>query len=312
MDFSDIFAEFDQSKRASRHDNSQESHNDLVLLQQAWSNERLSPEILEYEHDLLERILGKLKQKIEFVELNSMEIQSSHNDIKITLMIIESEIERVSFLIRSYLRTRLSKIDKYTMFIMNSEDSVMKLSEEETIYMDSHLRSLTKLYNNLFLKHFDESLQKLDETGGGASMIDEPDLQKPVFIQVVETIEDPIRFGDDENDLVRLEKGIAAEVSELWWSKSESSVNLFNEELDSAFVIEGRGAIGGRLGGEGFRNELIPILDVSSFESNGAGVDVGVGDGLLLYSSDGFKRLVIEKGFCFLLFTSSSGLAAEI
>lgn len=209
MDFSDILKEFDAQNRISKQDYAKPRRDDLLKLQQSWINERMSPEILTYEYDLLDRILNRLKAQIEFIELNSMEIQvGSDSDIKITLMIIESEIERVNFLIRSYLRTRLSKIDKYNFFIVNHEESIMKLSDEETTYMQAHIHSITKLYNNLFLGHIDSSLQSLDDSYG-TSMIDEPDWDKPVFIHVIGDINDPIIFSSKSEvreETVNLEK----------------------------------------------------------------------------------------------------------
>lgn len=46
---------------------------------------------------------------MEFIEFNSMDL-TQRADIKLKLLIVESDLERVKFLLRGYLRTRLSKV----------------------------------------------------------------------------------------------------------------------------------------------------------------------------------------------------------
>lgn len=46
---------------------------------------------------------------MEYIEINSMNL-SQHPDTKLKLLIVETELERVKFLIRGYLRQRLAKV----------------------------------------------------------------------------------------------------------------------------------------------------------------------------------------------------------
>ncbi|ANZ76905.1 BA75_03992T0 [Komagataella pastoris] len=202
MDIDDILKAFDQETSRPQRSQSKLYSQDYDSLKKAWINERTSPELLHYEVDLMERILKRIRQQMEFIELNSIELQSSEEkDIKLLLVIIESELDRVNFVVRSYLRTRLDKIDKFTIYIHNEQQELKKLSPEETEYMNRHLEILVELYNKQFLSKLPESLHTLDDTSGGISMIESPDLSKSVFIRVLKDIEIPIVIGGEEIDM---------------------------------------------------------------------------------------------------------------
>lgn len=72
---------------------------------------------------------------MEYIEENTLELPPER-DIKVKLLIVESELERIKFLVRGYLRSRLTKIDKYTLHIKQNEDQLNKLSEKEIQYME--------------------------------------------------------------------------------------------------------------------------------------------------------------------------------
>lgn len=172
---------------------------DVNKLKRAWINERMSPELLNFETALLDRIMERVRTQMEYIEENTLELQGS--DIKVKLLIVESELERIKFLIRNYLRIRLTKIDKFTLYIQTDEDQLNKLSEKEVDYMNRHAAILHNLYKSQFLSTLPEQLQQLDDTSGGISMIEEPDLDRAVFIRVLNDVPEPISVGNDQVDL---------------------------------------------------------------------------------------------------------------
>ncbi|GME80919.1 unnamed protein product [Ambrosiozyma monospora] len=183
MDFNDILKDFETTSRSRLRSDDTLRAEDLQALTQAWIQERTIPEVLPYEEDLLERILERMRKQIEFIELNSIELQKHEREIKLLLVIVESELDRVQFLIRSYVRTRLMKIDQFSVYIRSNEQELKKLSGNETVYMERHLDLLMELYNRQFLKNLPESLQALDEGGGLVHMVEKPDLHMPVFVK---------------------------------------------------------------------------------------------------------------------------------
>lgn len=110
VDFDDILREFERDARPNEANQTKLKEEDLQELTQAWISERMSPELLEYKDSLIERMLSRIREQVELIELNSIELQTQEKDIKLQLMIIESELDRVNFILRSYLRTRLSKV----------------------------------------------------------------------------------------------------------------------------------------------------------------------------------------------------------
>ncbi|ESW97567.1 hypothetical protein KL918_002941 [Ogataea parapolymorpha] len=200
MNFDDILKEFEASKRPGYNEDERRAE-DVRLLVDAWVKERTVPELLPYEQELIDRILIRIRKQIELIEMNSIELQTHEREIKLRLVVIESELDRVQFIIRSYTRTRLQKIDKYSLYIRSNDKETAKLSNNEFAYMERHLELLLELYNSQFMKNLPESLQAIDETGGGVSMIDEPDLDRPVFVQA--TAENVVEVDDEEIELTK-------------------------------------------------------------------------------------------------------------
>lgn len=161
-------------------------------LTQAMLNERMAPEILPYEHELMQETLTQIENQQQYL-LDCHEYGDSNADLglvsgdfKLQLMIIETDIERLNFLVRVYLRARLAKLDDYNLYYINltlDEDNKI-LSQAELEYLRGHFKILTNLYNNSFLKKMPEFLTLLDDTSGGQSMITAPDTNELVFVRI--------------------------------------------------------------------------------------------------------------------------------
>ncbi|KAL6948935.1 hypothetical protein ACO0QE_001415 [Hanseniaspora vineae] len=147
-----------------------------------------------------------------------------NRDKKLPLLCMEAELERVKFLVRSFIRCRLSKIDKYLVYIrqndvptdelnenenqgifserndssenlFDSQDPEIKrhpsklvssglLSPTEYQYLIKHSEILLKYFNNTVLQHMPPSLQLINDTESTVNMVDEPDMEQFVFIFV--------------------------------------------------------------------------------------------------------------------------------
>lgn len=221
LDIDDILQEFDDSNVRSKSSKYgiRKSENIYDQLVTAMLNERMSPDVLPYKHELMKEVLTQLSNQQQYL-LDSHEYGDSNvesgivtGDFKLQLMIIETDIERLNYLVRLYLRTRLAKIDKFTIHYINetsNDDSTNDrslLSPEETEYMHKHFKILTQLYNNSFLKKMPHFLTLLDDTSGGQSMVSVPDINQPVFIKVITKFPIIIILDEDE-DLELVEDGI--------------------------------------------------------------------------------------------------------
>lgn len=203
LNIDDILLEYDESSNKEYKKLRQGNLYDLLI--QAMINERMSPEILPYHADLLREVLSQLSTQQQHLldshEYGDMNAESGviSDDFKLQLMIIETDIERLNYLVRLYLRTRLSKLDKFTIHYINETDGDKSLlSAEEQLYIHQHFKIVTQLYNNSFLKRLPHSLTLLDDTSGGQSMVVKPDLNQPVFIKACVTKPIVISLGDDD------------------------------------------------------------------------------------------------------------------
>ncbi|CAH6720836.1 DNA replication complex GINS protein Sld5p [[Candida] jaroonii] len=202
MEVDDILRDFEKSTQKD-----QDLYKSLTT---AMLNERMAPELLPYQQSLLEDVLSKISSQQQFLldshEYGDINIDSGiiTSDFKLQLMIIETDIERLNYLVRSYLRVRLSKIDKFSIhyidMISTNRDSKL-LSFEEQSYISRHFKLMTDLYNGSFLKKVPQDLAYLD-TDSGISMIVKPEIDQLVFIKVnkgdiVLELED-----DDELELI--------------------------------------------------------------------------------------------------------------
>lgn len=80
---------------------------DLQSLTRAWINERSGPDLLPYPTDLIERCTQRVKSQIEVIESMTGAMDPAAN---FTLVILQTELERFKFLLRSFLRARIAKV----------------------------------------------------------------------------------------------------------------------------------------------------------------------------------------------------------
>lgn len=218
MDIDDILKDFEESSRNEQL-NTRSLSNTTNLYQELLTcmiNERMSPELLTYKHELMSSILSAMSDQQQFL-LESHEygdMNSSNgilsSDFKLQLMIIETDLERLNFIIRMYIRTRISKLNKFTIFYINENNSNDQLlSKQEKRYLQKYFQILSQLYNNCFLKKMPQSLTFLDDTRGAESMVVTPDIDQPVFIKCI--LDRPIildRDGNTEIDLELVKNGV--------------------------------------------------------------------------------------------------------
>ncbi|KUJ18630.1 GINS complex, Sld5 component [Mollisia scopiformis] len=190
MDISDILQDLntrhlDRDPFAENGDDygedEQSGQADLQALTRAWVNERGAAELLPWPKDgLVERATNRIKQQIELVETMTGDMDPKTN---FSLIIIQTEVERWKFLIRSYLRARIAKIDKHTLHYLSTPALMERLSKTEVAYATRYQQLLHGHYLSSFLGSFPANLQNLNDTAGGISMIGGPDEEAGVFVR---------------------------------------------------------------------------------------------------------------------------------
>ncbi|KAI0526070.1 hypothetical protein F5B22DRAFT_642226 [Xylaria bambusicola] len=220
MDIDDILREVDPASQSIPAET-----RDLQALTRAWVAERSSPELLHWPADgLFERVNDRIKQQIERVEEMTGDMDPKTN---FALIVIQTELERFKYLVRSYLRARIAKIDKHTLHYLSSTDLRARLSETEQAYATRHQALLHNHYLSSFLSAFPPALQNLNDTAGNISMIDAPDLDTAVFIRL---LKDTLVEGHG-TDMDGSLNGKNGDVVILRWSDAKSLVESGHAEV---------------------------------------------------------------------------------
>ncbi|KAK5703925.1 GINS complex subunit [Elasticomyces elasticus] len=195
---------------------------DLQALTRAWVNERTAPELLPYPTDLVDRVMERIGKQISTIEEMSGTMDPQAN---FTLVILQTELERFKFLVRSFLRARIAKIDTYALHYATLPS---QLSPLERQYLQSHQSLISTHYSTSFLSTFPTSLQKLDDTAGGISMVDKPDEDAAVFCRVLRDTGNVEIQGISEVAEIEMKRG---DVRVLRWSAVKEAVERGDVEL---------------------------------------------------------------------------------
>lgn len=180
IDISDILASVTKDHPSTSHNES-----DLQRLTRSWVAERSSPELLPYPSDLMHRMTSRLSAQIIKIEDATGSMDPTQN---FHLVVLQTELERIKFLLRSFLRARMAKVDAFPLHYMQDVDAQSCLSGEERQYLEAHQSLVSELYKAAFLGQLPVALQKLDDTAGGISMIETPDVDKAVFCRVLRDV----------------------------------------------------------------------------------------------------------------------------
>ncbi|KAJ5545300.1 GINS complex [Penicillium sp. DV-2018c] len=254
MDIDDILASVDHGPGAS-HESAAIDHQ---LLTRFWVSERAVTEVLPWPAPLMERIMDRIRKQIETIEdlaassdtmhLTSNTTTNTNPNLNLRLSILQTDLARTQYLVRSLLRARLAKLTKYSMHYLvllssrnknplsqtqstassqnpNSrpEDSVpdisslsdlSPLSESEASFLHAHQTLLAGHYGSSFMGAFPQKLRRLDDNAGGTSMIQGPELKEVVFVRCLGA-EVPVVVGSEEEEGGD-EMGVTMRMGDVW------------------------------------------------------------------------------------------------
>eukprot|EP00954_Amorphochlora_amoebiformis_P000602 47765-Amorphochlora_amoeboformis.AAC.2 len=77
------------------------------------------------------------------------------------------EIERINFILKSYLRTRLWKMEKHIIHILSTADMVARLSPQEVDFCKKYADLIEKNFNTAFLRHLPEQYSQMTDKDMG-------------------------------------------------------------------------------------------------------------------------------------------------
>ncbi|CAH1257769.1 DNA replication complex GINS protein SLD5-like [Branchiostoma lanceolatum] len=174
----------------------------LAMVEKAWLNEKFSPELLPHKQDLVDVMLD---------QLNDMEKNISRakkGDLKVSIH--KMEIDRIRYVLASFLRIRLEKIEKFVHHLLEEEaqlgeDVPSRMSPEELQHAKNFAANMETLFNDVVLRHMPRNLKKLE----GSKVAVGPYQDSYVFLQVQEQVDQVMvdTAGDQGDEAIDLEKG---------------------------------------------------------------------------------------------------------
>ncbi|XP_063546181.1 DNA replication complex GINS protein SLD5 [Cydia strobilella] len=171
----------------------------LKTVQCAWQNERLAPEILPHRNDMVECMLGQ----VQHMERNINKLPKT--DLRASIH--KMELSRIKFVICNYLKTRLHKIEKFCIPIVNEERQRIEsgtnyLTPAEFKYAQEYLMSMENHLKKVVLNKVPGNMQALELS----KLAVYPNLHSHVFLKANDTVtgvvlEDQPGDQDEEIDL---------------------------------------------------------------------------------------------------------------
>lgn len=172
-------------------------------LRRAMLNELSAPEVLPFAADATAAARALVASQTEAVDEEEDEAEAS-----LSTHLRRMEIDRVNYMLRSYFRARLGKIEEFAMFLMKDADSGMldRLSADEERFLVGYSEMLKEHFQKSFFSMLPDRLRVVDKDGdvdpsGG------PDLNKFVFCRVGRTVGLYSISEDESDDPFNLVKG---------------------------------------------------------------------------------------------------------
>ncbi|OAL24986.1 hypothetical protein AYO20_10520 [Fonsecaea nubica] len=210
IDISDILADVSRSQPSTTptHPYSvsdTDAFIDHQLLTRAWTSERCAPDLLPYPTELMARVMARVQAQISRIEdlasgmggdtySNSMEgivggkPAGGTQNANLVLAILQTDLSRTQFLVRSLLRQRLAKMTSHATYYLsqhlNSDNKTsVIMSAPEVAFLRHHQALLGDLYDSSFLNSLPTGLRRLDDSSGVVPMIEGPDGSKAVVVR---------------------------------------------------------------------------------------------------------------------------------
>ncbi|OJJ86071.1 putative GINS DNA replication complex subunit Sld5 [Aspergillus glaucus CBS 516.65] len=248
MDIDDILASVDRDANIQTPESATLDHQ---LLTRFWVAERAVSELLPWPASLMDRMMERVRRQIEAIEdlaASSGDPTATTNNatLNLKLSILQTDLARTQYLIRSLLRQRLSKLTKHSMHYLllispnhnpsqptqssqlsqtqqqQPEDSVptpddmantSPLSPQETSFIHAHQTLLARHYGSSFLSAFPPQLRRLDDNAGGTSMVQGPEGKEAVFVRcLVDEVGVVVPPGDGVEEMV----GTGMRMGDVW------------------------------------------------------------------------------------------------
>ncbi|RNA08804.1 DNA replication complex GINS SLD5 [Brachionus plicatilis] len=175
----------------------------IEKLQQSWLNEKFSPELLEHKTPVVECIIEQIKHMENNIR------SAKKGDFRIAIH--KLELDRIKYMLYSYLRIRIKKIEQFASSILEEDvrrhsNIRSKLSAEEFAYASEYLKNVRAHLTSSVLEHLPSNLQDLNEA---VATVPRPDMDKFVFLKTMDSIKGILiddMTNDGRNEIIDMDK----------------------------------------------------------------------------------------------------------
>ncbi|ORZ39077.1 hypothetical protein BCR44DRAFT_128772 [Catenaria anguillulae PL171] len=185
--------------RHIRHplDDEDDEQKPLDVVTSAWINERFAPELLPFAkqavHDL-----------IELMNYQEEELFDSHQDM--SQVIKAMEVERIKFVLRRYLSTRMAKLQKFALYYghpSNERPSLDILSPAEYRFVNEYADMVRTSMHDTVIKNLPPDFRTFDQEQDPDDVqlpetVVGPPMDAAVFVRVDREVGDHLLPEDDE------------------------------------------------------------------------------------------------------------------
>ncbi|XP_076363056.1 DNA replication complex GINS protein Sld5 isoform X1 [Tachypleus tridentatus] len=176
----------------------------LQKLEEAWLNEKFAPELLPYKGELVDCMLDQLQH----MDQNLHHVKPG--DFRI--IIHKMELDRIRFVLNSYLRIRLEKIERFGAYFLSLEsqeeaENIELMSPEEKLFAQQYVGNIEGYLHDTILQHMPPNMEHFQLATVGSK----PNLDSYVFFKVLkDTPNLVVEEGASEtreSDIIDLEAG---------------------------------------------------------------------------------------------------------
>ena len=121
-------------------------------------NEKMAPELLPFQFNLVDRVLRMISSREQLIDSK----RQLDQDDRFTVNIYRMEIERVKYVMKTYLRTRLSKIERHLIYFIEKDRSEL-MSEAEQLFAFQLLEAKKSHFKSSFFKKVPHELNLLEK-----------------------------------------------------------------------------------------------------------------------------------------------------
>ncbi|XP_059157034.1 DNA replication complex GINS protein SLD5-like [Physella acuta] len=175
----------------------------LQKLEEAWLNEKFAPDLLPVKSNLIECMLAQIDAMENNITL------AKKGDFRISVH--RMEIDRIRYVVSSYLRQRIAKIESFTSHVLQEE--IKRRDTDSPLLSDAELE-FAKGYHNDVMNHLRNTALNQMPSNTSVMNLQEttvlPNMDSYVFLKVNETTENVLveeETTDAGEEMMDFQKG---------------------------------------------------------------------------------------------------------